>query len=844
MGTSIRAGLGGMVLGMLAGTATLAQAQLTVQPDDVVARIRADSAERIARAAQALQASRGVLGVGDDSEFAPIRSDVDLFGITHVRFQQRYRGLKVWGGQLVSHVDADNSVLPHSVALHHSPAVDVAPRVPEDAAIRTAVGKAGIKGAFTIAPAAELVVYPVTRRVIAGHYRGSRAIDATMMARRLVRNALAYHVHLETRNPLDGDVSMEVIVDAHSGEVIASWPSLQSAHARADDARSQYSGAVSINTNSIAGGYEMRDMRRGAPGQPGRPEGQYANNLVLDYVAATPAAVHAMRDATNTWGNGANYTAGSSDPDTQQTAGVDVAFGMQANWDFYTSVIRRSGIDGRNGWATFAVVHDPQSQSGGANAAWYPSCFCMRYGDGSLASGIRNLTSLDIVAHEMAHGVNQFAGDLMYAAEPGGLNEANSDIFGAMVEFYVRGGGLASGAATIPQEGGNWTILDEAQVPNYRIMYKPSLNGGIDEWTPRLHQLGPHTASGPMNRAFYFLANGAAVSGLNFTPHLPSGMSGIGNDSAFRIWYRAMNYYFTTMTDYAAARQALITASQDLFGPGSRQEQAVWNAMRGINVGPAWSAGAACGLLEAGRQLHSGSLVTSCNGQYGLAMQGDGNLTLYRHPGNMVWHSGTSGHPGAYAAMQVDGNLVVQKTGLRAPQAVLWNAGTWEYPESSLQVTDDGNLVVRTANGLPVWYRTAPSGAITVATSSGTNTTIDTADVLNAASSGALGRMRFGTDHYFRIPVAAGASLTLDFVGSRLIRSDSYASDYWAVAIVNSNGTQLAQASTDPYNTRATTTYRNPSGNAVTLLAKVSRNIFWPGGDLDIHRYALAVRHH
>lgn len=48
--------------------------------------------------------------------------------------------------------------------------------------------------------------------------------------------------------------------------------------------------------------------------------------------------------------------------------------------------------------------------------------------------------------------------------------------------------------------------------------------------------------------------------------------------------------YFTTMTDYTAARQALITASRDLFGPDSAEEQAVWNPMRGINVGPAWPA--------------------------------------------------------------------------------------------------------------------------------------------------------------------------------------------------------------------------------------------------------------
>lgn len=843
MWSSIRLHPGAIILAISASAAPLAQAQLAVKTESTLTQIRAEKSERVARSLAALRAARKELGVIAESDFAPIWSDVDQFGITHVRFQQRYRNLKVWGGQLISHMDANNKFLPYTLALHRSPAVDVIPRVSSGTAILAATRDAGVAGGFAIAPVAELLVYPVTHRVIAGRHRDATSVDASMMEPRLVRNALAWHVHLETRNATDGDVSMEYIIDAHLGSTLAKWPSLQSAHAPAAGAKSQYSGTVGINANSSAGGFELRDMERGAAGPAGQPKGQFINNLVLDYLSETPAVSHALRDATNTWGDGANYTAGTSGPDTLQTAGVDVAFGMQASWDFYKRVVNRSGIDGANNLATFAVVHDPQAVSGGANAAWYSSCFCMRFGDGSQASGIKNLTSLDIVAHEMAHGVNQSAGDLMYAAEPGGLNEANSDIFGAMVEFYVRGGGLAARAATIPSNGGNWFILDEVGAPNYRVMYKPSLKGGIDAWTPKLYQYGPHTSSGPMNRAFYFLARGAATTGSTSTPYLPSGMPGVGNDSAFRIWYRAMNYYFTTATDYAAARQALITASRDLFGPDSTEERAVWNAMRGINVGPAWTAAASCGMLGTGRQLHSGSSIASCNGQYGLAMQGDGNLALYRHPGIGIWNSGTAGHRGAYTSMQADGNLVVQETAMRAPDAVLWHAGTWEYPESSLAVADDGNLVVRTANGLPVWYRFAPPGAASLATSSGMNTSLGRADAMASTTTGALGLIRFGTEHFFRIPVAAGATLTLDFVGARLFRADAYSSDFWGVSLLDSSGTRLANANTDPYNTRATIAYRNTSASATSLVARVYRNPFWPGGDLDLHRYALAIRH-
>jgi PKD repeat protein len=67
-------------------------------------------------------------------------------------------------------------------------------------------------------------------------------------------------------------------------------------------------------------------------------------------------------------------------------------------------------------------------------------------------------------------------------------------------------------------------------------------------------------------------------------------MKGLGNDRSARIWYRAMTTYMTSSTDYAGARQASISAAQDLYGKGGAEEQAVWNAFAAINVGKAWPA--------------------------------------------------------------------------------------------------------------------------------------------------------------------------------------------------------------------------------------------------------------
>lgn len=64
------------------------------------------------------------------------------------------------------------------------------------------------------------------------------------------------------------------------------------------------------------------------------------------------------------------------------------------------------------------------------NAFWDDGCFCMTYGDGD-GTAFGPLVSLDVAGHEMSHGVTSKTAALTYSGEPGGLNEATSDIFGA-----------------------------------------------------------------------------------------------------------------------------------------------------------------------------------------------------------------------------------------------------------------------------------------------------------------------------------------------------------------------------------------------------------------------------
>lgn len=784
---------------MLAGAPAFAQIAPAAQ--DVLQRVHAEKESRFKVARDHLFANRAALGLDEFADFEEINSHVDKFGQTHTRFQQLYRGVKVWGGTIITHLDPQLAFRRHTNVLKRDIDLDVRPRFSKEQAIEIALTAAAVQGPRPIAPQSELVIYPITEKVILDRFTGSKEINAEMVETRVVRYALAHHVQLKIRNKYDGARSVDVMVDALSGDVLTQWNSLQTTAAIATG-NSLYSGTVYVWTNSVPTGYEMRDLTRGTGGK-------FNNNVVLDYGGETHAISQIFQNATNTWGDGQNYIEGvTTSPATRQTAAVDIAYGFAATWDMLKMVMNRNGLDGL-GTSTYAVAHDPLlalPDSMGVNAYWEDDCYCMRFGDGNDTYGYKNLTTLDITAHELTHGLTSKSAKLIYWGEPGGLNEATSDIFATMTEFHKRGNGNYS----IPNTGGNWTIGEGVRSSPLRYMYKPSLDGrSADAWSLHLGDLDPHYSSGPMNRAFYFLSQGATTSGNTSTLYLPSGMTGIGNDAAAIIWYRALTTYMSPASDYVAARQAAISAAIDLWGSGSREEKAVWNAFHGINVGNAWSA-ASCGKLDSGRELAGGDKIYSCNGQSYLNMQTDGNLVLYRASDNYpLWHSGTYNHPGSFAIMQSDGNLVIYEKGVGSNS--LWDSGTYSSPGAFLAVQDDLNMVINSPNGIPVWYVTAPPNAATIHTASGTNNSFATADAIDATKTGIKGAVMVLNRNYFRLTVPAGKTLSLDFLGTWMPTK-------WVLNFYDANQSQIGpDMISDGANTRITGSYQNTTGSSQTI---------------------------
>jgi len=498
------------------------------------------------------------------------RTVQDGSGVTHRRSQQYFQGVRVLGGELIVREGPGGDLKPTADSLSRNLFIHPQPSLEAGEALAAAHRELNPRFGYSLPPSTELVIVPITRLV--PRTEAKRATNAEDFDEVVLRHELAYLVHAEIEH--DSETRHEdLLIHAHTGGVLRHWSTL---HTAVHDGvgKSQHNGTVSLSTNSLASGYELRDMRR-------------SGNTTVNMAGGTAGNGTVYTSVADSWGDGANFVAGASTTSANgQTAAVDAHFGMQVTWDFYRNVLGRNGIDG-TGRAVSSRVHYSSRYD---NAFWSDACFCMTYGDGSV---LKTLTALDVAGHEMAHGVCATTANLAYYGESGGLNEANSDILGTMVEFYARG---AQGTGTVvPNVGGNWTIGEQLSTPAFpnplRNMQKPSLDGSSpDAWSATLGTLDVHYSSGPMNRAFYFLSQGSSAVASNpaYSSHLPAGMTGLGNDKALRIWWRTLSTRLTSTSNYLATRNGAIAAAGELYGANGAEVAAVWNAFAAINVGTAW----------------------------------------------------------------------------------------------------------------------------------------------------------------------------------------------------------------------------------------------------------------
>lgn len=357
---------------------------------------------------------------------------------------------------------------------------------------------------------------------------------------------LAWKFIIYAVNPLD---IREIIVDAASGEVLSDIDLLITADVTGL-AVTKYSGNQEITTDSTATGYRLRETGRG--------------NGIETYNMLTGTSYGAAVDFTDSDNYWNNFNA------QKDEVATDAHWGAEKTYDYYYDVHGRNSIDD-NGFALRSYVHYDVAY---ANAFW--DGYRMTYGDGNGSMG--PLVALDVVAHEISHGLTSFTANLVYSYESGAMNEAFSDIFGTAVEFFAK------------PLSANWTIGENIGGA-FRSMSNPNAFGDPDtylgnNWYSGSNDNGGvHTNSGVLNHWFYLLSVGG--SGTNDIGNAYN-VTGIGVLDAGRVAYRMLSVYLTSNSQHTDARFYGIKAATDLFGACTPQVAAVTNAFYAVGIGQAY----------------------------------------------------------------------------------------------------------------------------------------------------------------------------------------------------------------------------------------------------------------
>ncbi len=530
---------------MLAAALLFRSAQLTGQsaPSPDTGRSFAVHAEGATLPA-GLARMDAMLRVGE-LDIASTQDDTMMPGRVHERLKQMYKGVPVFGGQLVRQMDG-RSIISLSGRLYEAITLDTDPKISPEQAARTAIQASGEGGAIHGEPV--LGVLPVE----GGSYK------------------LVYQMDVRSNWDVRG-----ISVDAVTGEIVRSLSLIEHVNAIG-----QGTGVLGdpkkMSVNSTASTFQAMDGLRPAPaftldfrGSVSRLNSFLSTGFLFNSDIAT--------DSDNVW----------TDSPT-----VDAHVYQGWVYDYYFKRYGRRGLDDHN-LEVDGIVH-PLARSEATrqpsdivgtfiNNAFFCCDGLMVYGDGDGRNFTYLAGGLDVVGHEMSHGVTEFGANLTYQDESGALNEAFSDIMGASIEFFYQPAGSGP-------EKADWLIGEDVTLfsPGYiRSLNNPNAVGDPDHYSLRRF-LGTKTDNGGVHfnmtiatHAFYLAVAGGRnrVSGITVAG---VGMNNI--DRMEKIFYRGWVFLMGPNAKFTDARAATLQAASDLYGSGSNERAQVLSAWTAVGV--------------------------------------------------------------------------------------------------------------------------------------------------------------------------------------------------------------------------------------------------------------------
>ncbi len=479
-----------------------------------------------------------------------VRSGTDdelIEGRTHERSDQYYRGVRVFGGGVARQID-NGLVLSAFGVVYEGIAISAVPSM-DDAAAREAVEALG--AAPDVLQRPELVVLPLD----AGGYALTWRLRAVI-----------------------GIDEREYFIDARTGAVVLEY-SNRKTQSPVGRARGVLGDTKKISVKPEGGRFTAIDELR--PPVMRTYDMQSNHTRTKDFLTnrITLAPSDLASDSDNDWTDGA-------------VSDAHVYSGW--TYDFFYKRFNRRGLNDAN-ISIRSLVH-PIRRSDVFTlfqdyADFYVNAFyfgngTMVYGEG-LPAGVTLggqawdylAGALDIVAHELTHGVTDFSSGLIYRNESGALNEAFSDMMGTATEFFFQPAGSGSRQA-------DYLIGEDVIRPGgLRSMANPAAFDDPDHYSRRYTGTadngGVHINSGIPNHVFYLAIEG----GTNRTSGLAvQGVGTANRDQIEKAFYRAFTQLLPANATFATARAATIQSARDLYGSSSPAERAITQAWTAVGV--------------------------------------------------------------------------------------------------------------------------------------------------------------------------------------------------------------------------------------------------------------------
>ncbi|NOR28133.1 MAG: hypothetical protein GQ540_06350 [Lutibacter sp.] len=516
-------------------------------------------------------------GLDDNTTFIEFQSNSDKKGGIHKKYQQYYKGIKVEYGTMIVHLK-NGKVSSINGELYNPKDLNLVSNLTPTTALNKAIAHISAKTYLWDSteqsktnnykkPEGELVIFPVLENgnsILKLAYKFD--VYATVPISRGYVYINAFNGSFLFNDPIIKHVNNEysthdVLKKSNSNK------SMTTAIMSAGIADTRYSGSQSIEARAeLDGTFTLNDDIRNVHtynAQNSPTNGTYQFTTV-DFV-----------DDDNVW------SSAEFDNAARDNAALDAHWGAMNVYDFW-NMLGRNSIDDA-GMEMRSYVHVGTDYF---NAFWNGSV--MSYGDGTP----NPLTSIDIVSHEMAHGVTTWTANLVYARESGAMNEGFSDIFGAAVEFFAKGTGTDSSP-----NAETWLLAEEFWPGGYlRSMSDPKSKGDPDTYNGTNYTdatsncipsssndyCGVHSNSGVLNHWFYILVAGKA--GTNDAGDIYN-VTGIGMTKAQEIAYLTLRDYLSPNSTFIDARNGAIEVAASLYGSNSIERQATQDAFYAVNVG-------------------------------------------------------------------------------------------------------------------------------------------------------------------------------------------------------------------------------------------------------------------